>query len=256
MPDALVVIPARLASTRLERKLLLRDTGRTVLQHTWERVRGARRVARVVIACDHDELLAAAREFGGEALLTRADHPSGTDRVAEAARVLAGRGERFELVVNVQGDEPELDPGHVDRLIELMEEPVPCAMGTLAEPITDPADHARPQVVKVVLDGAGRALYFSRAPIPSGGPAEAAASGTPLGLRHVGIYAYRPDFLQQYCALPPAPLERRERLEQLRALHHGHAIRVAVVEAQGAVGIDTPEDYARFVSRWREGAQG
>lgn len=246
MASVLTVIPARLGSTRLPRKVLLRETGRYLIDHVHERVRAARLAGRVVIATDSDEVLAACREFGAEAVMTRADHPSGTDRVAEVARALGGA---FDLVVNVQGDEPELDPGHVDTLVELMLG-TGSEMGTLAEPLDDPEEAEKPQVVKVVTDHAGRALYFSRSPLPSLGSPERPA-GEPLCLRHVGIYAYAPAFLQTFCALPPAPLERRERLEQLRALWHGHRIQVAVVPAQGVRGIDTPEDYARFLARWR-----
>ncbi|RMG09562.1 MAG: 3-deoxy-manno-octulosonate cytidylyltransferase [Planctomycetota bacterium] len=242
---ALAVVPARLASTRLPRKLLLAESGKPLLQHVYERVRSARRVARVVIAVDGEELLAAARSFGAEAVLTREDHPSGTDRVAEAARLVGGDE---PLVLNVQGDEPEIDPAHLDRLVEAMasgEEP----MGTLAERLTDPDDLARPQVVKLVLDAGGRALLFSRAPIPHGA---APGGGDPAGpYRHLGVYAYRPDFLQRFCGLAPAPLERCERLEQLRALHYGHAVRVVVVSGGGARGIDTREDYDAFLARLR-----
>lgn len=243
MPSPLVVIPARLASTRLPRKVLLRGSGKYLIEHVWERARAARCAGRVVIATDDAEVAAAARSFGAEVELTRADHPSGTDRVAEVAARLAEQGARFDLVVNVQGDEPELDPALIDRLVELMEG-TDDPMGTLAEPCA-PDDFARPQVVKVVTDARGRALYFSRSPIPH----PAGEGGEPAALRHVGIYAYRPAFLQAFCRLEPAPLERREKLEQLRALWHGHAIRVAVVAPTGARGIDTPEDYQAFLSR-------
>jgi 3-deoxy-manno-octulosonate cytidylyltransferase (CMP-KDO synthetase) len=249
-PRTLIVIPARLGSTRLPRKVLLKETGRYLIDHVHERAKAAKRADRVLIATDSDEVARAARSFGAEAVLTREDHPSGTDRVAEAAADLVALGERpFDLVVNVQGDEPELDPGHIDTLVELMERSKTADMGTLAEPLDDPAELVRPQVVKVVCDAAGHALYFSRAPIPDrAGPPPA---GEPRALRHVGIYAYRPAFLQAFCRLAPAPLEKAERLEQLRALWHGHRIVVGVVAAQGARGIDTPEDYARFVARVR-----
>ena len=235
----LVIVPARLESTRLPEKLLLQESGKFLLQHTWEQACRARRPARVVIATDHERIRQAAESFGAEARLTRADHASGTDRVAEAARALAEEGEAFDLVVNVQGDEPELDPAVIDRLIELMEGDPEAAMGTLAEPLGDPAEVELSQVVKVVRDRRGRALYFSRAPIPHGGEA----------LRHVGIYAYRPEFLQTFCRLEPAPLERAERLEQLRALWHGHAIQVGVLAGPGARGIDTRADYEAFLTR-------
>lgn len=237
------ILPARLEASRLPRKLLLKRSGKYVIQHVYERIQSLG-VARVVIATDSEEILAAAGEFGAEALLTDPGHQSGTDRVAEAARLLDDPS--LELIVNVQGDEPEIDPEHVRRLIEAMERGDP--MGTLAEPL-DPDDWGRPQVVKLVLDAQGYALYFSRAPIPDG----AQAPESPVqALRHVGVYAFQPAFLQAFCKLAPAPLERAERLEQLRALYHGHKIRVAVVEASGARGIDTPEDYERFLARLTE----
>jgi 3-deoxy-manno-octulosonate cytidylyltransferase (CMP-KDO synthetase) len=242
---ALVIIPARLASTRLPRKLLLKESGKFLLQHVYERAVEASHVDRVVIATDTEEIAEAARSFGATAIMTSAEHKSGTDRVAEAVRILIGDdGPPPELVVNVQGDEPELDPVHVDRLIDLMagcDDP----MGTLAEPIDTASDLTRPSVVKVVVDTRGRALYFSRSPIPHG----VSVGESPHALRHIGLYAYRPAFLQGFCALPPAPLERIERLEQLRALFHGHSIRVAVVKSGGARGIDTREDYDAFLAR-------
>lgn len=243
---ALVLIPARLGSTRLPRKPLLRETGKFLIQHVAERARAATRAARVVVATDADEVVLACASFGQDAVLTSESHPSGTDRCAEAARALAARGERFDLVVNVQGDEPELDPGHVDRVIELMEEGR-APLGTLAEPLGDPDEAALPQVVKVVLDAEGFALYFSRARIPHDAAHGEGARGW---LRHLGIYAYTPEALERFCALARAPIEERERLEQLRALHHGMRIRAAVVPPSGARGIDTPEDYAAFVRRF------
>jgi len=243
------IIPARLEATRLPRKLLLKRSGKYVIQHVFERIQSLG-VARVVIATDSQEIQAAAEAFGAEALLTDAGHTSGTDRVAEAARLLGD--DSLELIVNVQGDEPEIDPEHVGRLIETMEQGDD--MGTLAEPLAA-GDFERPQVVKLVCDAAGYALYFSRAPIPYLEPTGAGSwpADLPLQpLRHVGVYAFRPAFLQAFCKLESAPLERVERLEQLRALHYGHRIRVAVVEASGARGIDTPEDYERFLARLDE----
>jgi 3-deoxy-manno-octulosonate cytidylyltransferase (CMP-KDO synthetase) len=237
----IVVVPARLASTRLPRKALLRETGKFMIEHVWERVRLAKNVARLVIATDAREIEAACRSFGAEVVMTRDTHVSGTDRCAEAYATLVRGGERADLVVNVQGDEPEVDPAHIEKLIAVMASSK-APMGTLAEPFDDPEEAARPQVVKVVLDHAGRCLYFSRSPIPSG----------PGGwLRHVGMYAFTPAFLEAFTRLAPAELEKRERLEQLRALAHGHAIQAAVVTGSGVRGIDTPEDYAAFVSRWR-----
>src|SRR5689334_15428933 len=180
---ALVIVPARLASTRLPRKALLRETGKFLVQHVWERARLAKRPTRVVIATDAKEIEDACRSFGAEVVMTSPEHPSGTDRCAEAYRKLADPTDqhpsRWDLVVNVQGDEPELDPSHVDTIIDLMERSR-APMGTLAEPLTDSEEAKKPQVVKVVLDHAGRCLYFSRSVIPSEGP----------WLRHVGMYAF------------------------------------------------------------------
>lgn len=240
---SVIVLPARLASGRLHEKLLLKESGKYLIQHTWEAACRSERASRVVIACDDARLSEAAAEFGAEAILTSVDHTSGTDRVAEAARSLAASGETFDLVINVQGDEPELDPSMIDQLADLMETSQ-APMGTLAEPLV-PSDLERPQVVKVVCDRAGRALYFSRSAIPS----PARATGPVPAWRHVGIYAYRPEFLQAFCALEPAPLEQIESLEQLRALWHGHAIQVGCLDRPGVPGIDTREDYEAFLSR-------
>lgn len=246
---AIVIIPSRLAATRLPNKPLLRETGKFLVEHVWEQAKAARLAARVVVATDSPEIVAACRSFGAEAVMTSDQHRSGTDRCAEAWQKLERAGERADLIVNVQGDEPELDPSHVDRLVELMQKSR-APMGTLVEPLDDPVEAARPQVVKVALGGEGRCVYFSRALIPSDLPdAPPPSSGQPRWYRHVGIYAFAPGFLQEFTRLEPAPLEKRERLEQLRALHHGHAIVAAVVAGTGVRGIDTPEDYAAFVAR-------
>ena len=219
--NVLVVIPARYASERLPGKALLRESGRSLVQHVWERVREARRAPRIVIATDDPRILAEAEAFGAEALLTSPTHPSGTDRVAEVARMVdAG------IVVNWQGDEPELPGAACDALVAAFDDPgVP--MATLAAPCDDPEAFAAPSVVKVVCDAAGDALYFSPAPIPH--PPDPGAGGP-----------------------PPAPLERAEGLEQLRALTHGIRIRVVVTPHAGR-GIDTRPDYDRFLARVRAG---
>jgi 3-deoxy-manno-octulosonate cytidylyltransferase (CMP-KDO synthetase) len=242
-----VIVPARLESTRLPRKVLLRESGKYLIEHVWERACEAA-VGEVVLATDSEEVLQAAQGFGARALLTRADHPSGTDRVAEAARALAAEGLEFDLVVNLQGDEPELDPADLRTLVQVMEaEGARAEMGTLAEPIQDPQDLTRSQVVQVVVGADGGALYFSRSAIPHG----AELGGDPAPLRHVGTYAYTPQVLQRICQLEPCGLERAERLEQLRALYHGIRIRVGVTSPKGARGIDTPEDYQAFLERAR-----
>jgi 3-deoxy-manno-octulosonate cytidylyltransferase (CMP-KDO synthetase) len=188
--------------------------------------------------------------FGGEAVLTRADHPSGTDRVAEVAAALPG----VQIVVNLQGDEPEISADALDRVVALLEDDPEAPMATLCTPIRDEAVYRDPSCVKVVRSRSGRALYFSRSPIPhhrDGLPAP--ASGVPLAFLHLGLYAYRRDFLLGLAGLPPSPLETSEKLEQLRVLEAGYPIAVGVVE-EPSIGIDTPEDYRRFVARRR--AQG
>ena len=236
------MIPSRLGSTRLPEKALLHETGKFLFQHVWERVRQARRVGRVIVATDHARIIAAAQSFGAEAVLTSPSHPSGTDRVAEVARTLAD--ERPDaLIVNVQGDEPEIDPADLDLLVDAIDRDRECAVATLATPFTSEAELAGASAVKVVVDAVGRALYFSRSVVPNGARAGAEP---PQALKHRGVYAFRRAKLLELAALPPAPLEQIERLEQLRWLHHGERIRVAITPRDG-IGIDTPEDYRRFV---------
>jgi 3-deoxy-manno-octulosonate cytidylyltransferase (CMP-KDO synthetase) len=239
---ALAVIPARLKSIRLARKALLRETGKYLIEHVYERVQKISGLDRVVIATDSEEILTACRDFGAEVLMTRADHISGTDRVAEAAAVLAAGGQHFDVVINVQGDEPELEPKHVEQLLELMKLGDP--MGTLAEELHDLEEGALSQVVKVVLDAESRALYFSRSLIP-----HQRNRGGPVLLRHIGIYGFQAEFLQRFPKLAKSDLEQAEGLEQLRALFHGYRIRVGVVAGRSGRGIDTREDYDGFLLR-------
>lgn len=247
---ALAIIPARYASTRLPGKPLLAETGRPLIQHVVERVSRAERVGRVIVATDDARIADAVASFGGEALMTRADHPNGTSRLAEVVQSLGC--EPHELILNVQGDEPEIDPAAIDALAGLMHDQPDLPMGTVAAPLTNGDDLNNPNVVKVVCDRRGRALYFSRATIPhhrdAGDPA-------PPYHRHLGLYAYRAAFLPVYADLAPTPLEEAEKLEQLRALEHGHAIGVAIT-GHAHSGIDTPEQYAAFVERWRAGVSG
>lgn len=240
------LIPARLASTRLPRKLLLNETGKPLIQYVWEAVRRAKSLAEVIVATDSTEIADAVRAFGGRCELT-GDHPSGTDRIAEVVRRCCGDA---DIVVNIQGDEPEIDPANIDRLVRLLVENPAAEMATLATPIRSREKYESPSCVKVVCAADGRALYFSRHPIPylrDGRPEDLFAADTPW-LLHLGLYAYRPDFLQKLTRLPPSRLERLEKLEQLRALEAGATIQVGVVE-HSAVGIDTPDDYAAFVKR-------
>ncbi|MFM7056161.1 MAG: 3-deoxy-manno-octulosonate cytidylyltransferase [Planctomycetota bacterium] len=250
------IIPARLQSTRLPRKLLLSATGKPLLQYAWETACRCPEFHDVVIATDSQEIADVVFSFGGRAELTGA-HNSGTDRIAEIARRCFHDA---DAIVNLQGDEPELDPAIVTQLVKTLREPG-CQMATVAAPMRSAEQVRDPNCVKVVLDSAGRALYFSRSPIPFSRdvPVEHFFTGnsggsTPPWLLHIGLYAYRRDFLLQLTSLPPAPLEQLEKLEQLRALHAGAAIGVTLVQ-HSAAGIDTPHDYAAFVTRQMTPAQ-
>lgn len=246
---ALAIVPARLGSTRLPRKMLLRASGRYLFEHTVQGVRRARTLASVVLATDSEEILAAARDVGVRALLTSPAHQSGTDRVHEAFELLTAQGEGpFDVVLNVQGDEPEIAGESLDPLVAAFaDESV--RLATLCTPLPDARDALDPSIVKVVLDQHGDALYFSRAPIPALAPAAREGEPAPY-LRHIGVYAFRPAALRQFCALPRGRLEAREGLEQLRWLEAGLSIRV-LQSATGSVGIDTPEHYAQFLARER-----
>jgi 3-deoxy-manno-octulosonate cytidylyltransferase (CMP-KDO synthetase) len=239
-----VIIPARLASTRLPNKPLADLGGKPMVVRVAERAR-ASGAARIVVATDHPDILAACAAHGIDARMTRSDHPSGTDRIAEVARELGLAMD--EVVVNLQGDEPLIDPSLLAACASRIGADVP--MATCAHPLSDVADVFNPNVVKVVLDKAGRALYFSRATIPWHRDAFAATrDALPPGyapLRHIGLYAYSNAFLQAYPGLEPAPLEQVEALEQLRVLWHGYPIAVHVTDSAPEAGVDTPEDLAR-----------
>jgi len=244
-------IPARLASTRLPRKLLLAETGRSLIQHTWESARRAQTLTEVVVATDSQEIADVVRSFGGRCELTD-DHPSGTDRIAAVVRRAFPAA---QIVVNIQGDEPEVDSQSIDLLVRLLSEHPEAQMSTLAAPIREREVRDSPSCVKVVCAADGRALYFSRSVIPFSrdqDPNELLAGESPW-LLHLGLYAYRREFLMKLSELPVSRLERLEKLEQLRALEAGANIQVGLVE-RSAVGIDTPDDYARFVERHRRTA--
>ena len=234
------IIPARFGSTRLPGKPLLAETGKPLIRHVVENVRRAKLVDAVHVATDDERIAEAVRAFGGSAVMTRSDHASGTDRLAEAAETL-GLADR-DVIVNVQGDEPEMKPSYIDRLVRLLTDSG-AAMATLAAPL----DAAAAEVlsnVKVVLAADGSAMYFSRARIPFDRDGEGAARY----LLHLGIYAYRKAFLLAFAAMPAGVTERIEKLEQLRVLEAGHKIIVGVVPS-AAPGIDTKEDYEAFVKR-------
>lgn len=246
--SAVAIVPARLGSTRLARKLLLADTGEPLFVHTARNAAGAGVFARVVVATDAAEIADAARRAGLQAVITRADHPSGTDRVAEAYAHLAAEGLLAEVVVGLQGDEPDLEAGDLARLVAAFADPA-VEIATLAVRFEDERAADLPQAVKVVCDARGDALYFSRARIPARG--HGCGEGDLAVLRrHVGVYAFVPQALARFCSLSHGALEACENLEQLRWLEAGGRIRV--VEATRApLGIDTREDYDRFVARWR-----
>ncbi len=261
-----MVIPARLASTRLPRKLLLSETGKPLIQHTYEAAQRAQLPRGLCVAADHEEIAAAVRAFGGDVRMTSPDCASGTDRVAEIARAI----DDVDVFVNVQGDEPELSSRAIDLVVELLAANPQSVMATLATPIRRRAQLDDPACVKVVfgskefchlaatpqdsahseISRGGRALYFSRSPIPHARQWDDAllTAEPPTFYQHVGLYAYRRKFLLALASLPRTPLEKLESLEQLRVLEHGFAIEVGVVD-EPSIGIDTPEDYRAFVAR-------
>jgi len=245
-----IVIPARLESTRLPRKLLLADTGKPLIQHTYEAASRAKLPAGLCVAADCAEIVDAVRRFGGSAVLTDPHHASGTDRVAEVARQLAD----VDIVVNVQADEPLIQGASIDRAVELLAADPQASVATLATPIRSRKQLNDPACVKVVMDEAGRALYFSRSPIPHARQwsDDLLSADPPLFYQHVGLYAYRREFLLKIAAMPRSRLEQIENLEQLRVLESGHRIAVGVVD-EPSFGIDTPDDYRAFVARYRAG---
>ncbi len=279
--NSYIVIPARLQSTRLPRKLLLRETGKSLIQHTYEAARRARRPRGVCVAADAEEIAAVVRAFGGEVFLTSPDCASGTDRIAELAPRLDA-----EIIVNVQGDEPELSGEAIDLAVQLLEEHPAAVMATLATPIRRREQLEDAACVKVVFGAGqsqqissphpgplpegegersrlrlprsesarfGKALYFSRSAIPRAREwRDELLTAEPANFyQHIGLYAYHREFLMRLAKLPRTPLEIIENLEQLRVLESGYEILVGVVD-EPTIGIDTPADYAAFVERWRE----
>jgi 3-deoxy-manno-octulosonate cytidylyltransferase (CMP-KDO synthetase) len=241
-----IVIPARYGSTRLPGKPLLRATGKYLIQHVYEQAQRAKSATEVIVATDDTRILSAVESFGGVGVMTRRDHPSGTDRIAEVAR-----GLDVDAVVNLQGDEPLFDPAGLDLLTGLLADDPSADVATLATPIRDRETYLSPNCVKVVCDDRGRALYFSRSPIPMVRDGEPDfRADPPWFLLHLGVYAYRRETLLRLAATPPHPLEQSEKLEQLRVLGTGGMIRVGVI-ARAHRGVDTPADYAAFVEAFR-----
>ena len=238
------VIPARYGSKRFPGKPLASDTGKPLIQHVCEAAAGATRVDAVLVATDDERIRDAVEAFGGRAVMTASEHPCGTDRVAEAAEAFPDA----RIVINFQGDEPELDPALLDRLVEAFDADPSLEAATLAGPLV-PDEATDPNAVKVVVGAGGDALYFSRAPIPWARDGQAARRA-PM-LKHFGIYAFRAAALRAYAAMPQTPLEVTEKLEQLRWLENGRRMRVIVTDSRPG-GIDTPESYAAFVARYRK----
>ena len=250
MTKALAIIPARMASTRLPGKPLLTETGKPLIQHVVENASKAKRLDRIVVATDDQVIIDSVRSFGGEAVLT-GEHPNGTSRLSEALKLL---DTDHELIVNVQGDEPEIDPAVIDALVAGIAADQDAPMATLCSRFAEGEDPTNPNIVKLVRDVHGRAMYFSRSLIPLDRDAGGVSAKPQAAYwKHPGLYAYRRSFLLDvYPTLSPTPLEEMEKLEQLRVLEHGHAI--AVIEADAPEpGIDTPEQYAAFVKRYEIG---
>ena len=236
----LCVIPARYASTRLPGKPLKDIAGKPMICRVYDRAVQAQKVADTVVATDDERILAAVEAHGGRAMMTRADHPTGTDRLAEVAAAFPA----VDLIVNVQGDEPLIEPGLIDELVTAFEEDAALQMATVKTRMDDPEEIGNPNNVKVVTDKQGYALYFSRSVLPY--PRNA---GCPV-YKHIGIYAYKRDFLLNYAKMPATPLEQSESLEQLRALENGYRIKVVETTAK-FVGVDTAEDLAKVNEIYR-----
>lgn len=241
MPGVIGIIPARLESVRFPSKALADETGLPLIIHVAQSAAACDRLDKVLIASDADSILQAASDHGFESCRTRPEHPNGTSRIAEVVESLD-----CDLVVNIQADEPEIDPEVIQAGIEALENAPDCQVGTIASPMGPSDDSDDPNIVKVALDQSNRAMYFSRSPIPF----DRDGLERPDRLRHVGLYIYRREFLSVYAGLKPTPAEKLEKLEQLRILEHGYRIAVGI-HACSHVGIDTPEQYQAFVERFR-----
>jgi 3-deoxy-manno-octulosonate cytidylyltransferase (CMP-KDO synthetase) len=242
---AISVIPARFSSTRFPGKVVVSETGKPLVQHVVERARAARRISDVIVAADDPRIVDALAPYGTRCVMTSPEHASGTDRVAEVARLLSE-----SIIVNVQGDEPEIEPQTIDALVERLEKGEG-DMATAATPFAPGDDPADPNLVKVVIGLDGRALYFSRSKIPF--ERDPAGTTRQAYYLHQGIYAYRREFLLELASWPPTPLEQSEKLEQLRVLEHGRSIDV-ILTRRAVHGIDTPQQYQEFVRRYQRGA--
>ena len=227
------IIPARFASTRFPAKVLANIDGKPLIWHVWQKAIQCRELDEVLIACDHEDVFKAAQGFKAKVVLTDPDHPSGSDRIAEAVK-----GLDVDIIINIQGDEPFIDSRTIDTLAVLLKQDKKILMGTVIKPITDELELVNPNVVKCVVDTDGNALYFSRAPIPY--HRDGIPSGT-IAFKHLGLYAYRKDFLMEFKDWPKGILESIEKLEQLRALERGVKIKTTVTNYE-SIAVDTPED--------------
>ncbi len=249
MTKVIAIIPARFQSTRFPGKPLVADTGKSLIQHVYEQTQKSHAISKTIVATDDQRIFDNVNAFGGEAIMTRSDHPNGTSRLAEVAESLTA----YDIIVNVQGDEPEIDSDHIDLAIAALideqlnniDEITPASMSTLASPFQPDDNPDNPNIVKVVLDQNNRAIYFSRSPIPFNRNAN---SNITL-LKHIGLYVYKRSFLLDYVNWSPTPLEQAEQLEQLRVLEHGKSIAVAIADVHSQ-GIDTPEQYEAFATRY------
>jgi 3-deoxy-manno-octulosonate cytidylyltransferase (CMP-KDO synthetase) len=246
-PDVKViaVIPARYSSKRYPGKVLAKDTGKFLIQHTFERAALARLPEKVLIATDDEKVIEACQSFGAECVLTSTEHNSGTDRIAEAAANIDA-----EIIINLQADEPEIEPDNIDYVAQLLLDNPDCPMATLAAEFQNVEQIADPNIVKVITDDNNRAIYFSRSAIPYD-RTKSGIGNIKQYLRHLGIYAYRKEFLLKITALPQTPLEITEKLEQLRAIENGFGILIGKVE-HTCNGIDTPQQYNEFVKRYKK----
>lgn len=241
----IAVIPARYASSRLPAKPLLKATGKYLIEHVYERAVSAQQIDQVIVATDDTRIESAVKSFGGNVMMTSPNHISGTDRVAEVAQQ-----HDADIVVNLQGDEPLIEPHALDFVTELLVRHQQAAMATLATPLLSTEQYQNPNCVKVVVGDLGQALYFSRSPIPFVRDGLPPFQQEPFQFfLHLGLYAYRREFLLKLAQTPPTALEQLEKLEQLRVLSMGQRIQVGMV-AHATAGVDTPEDYARFVAEW------
>ncbi len=249
--NIVVVIPARYESTRLPGKVLAKDTGKFLVQHTYERAKSASTVEKVIIATDSTEVMTACGSFGAECIMTSKDHQSGTDRIAEAVTNIDA-----DIIINLQADEPEIDPKCIDQVAKLLIDNPEADMATLITPFEDESQITDPNVVKCITDNNGRAIYFSRSVIPynrdagtsTGSVSTSGVGDASLYYRHLGVYAYRKDFLATITTRKQTALELSEKLEQLRAIEYGYSIMTGEVKHCWE-GIDTPEQYKRFVER-------